>query len=155
MRSSSAHNIHHRPRKAVIVRGCLHDISFWVKWISFWMKWSIFISVSGQFFITVYIMQAKIKLIAFVISLWSFWQKWNLISGDKMTCKHNPKWNHAKGNICTCICFIKTWMTVFCWMSHSSRTTSKTKFRFISPTIKNNVNRISFKMGSNSILGLR
>ena len=34
-----------------------------------------------------------LKLIVGVISLWSFWQKWNVISGDKISCKHYPKWN--------------------------------------------------------------
>ena len=23
----------------------------------------------------------------------SFWQKWHFISGDKISCKHHPKWN--------------------------------------------------------------
>ena len=27
------------------------------------------------------------------ISYRSFWQKWNFISGDKISCKHHPKWN--------------------------------------------------------------
>ena len=27
------------------------------------------------------------------ISYRSFWQKWNFISGDKISCKHYPKWN--------------------------------------------------------------
>ena len=35
----------------------------------------------------------RLKLIAGVISLRSFWQKWNFISGDKISCKHYPKWN--------------------------------------------------------------
>ena len=33
-----------------------------------------------------------LKLTAGVISLRSFWQKWNFISGDKIWCKHYPKW---------------------------------------------------------------
>ena len=24
---------------------------------------------------------------------WSFWQKWNFILGNKILCKHHPKWN--------------------------------------------------------------
>ena len=35
----------------------------------------------------------RLKLVAVVISLWSFWQEWNLISGDQISCKHQPKWN--------------------------------------------------------------
>ena len=27
------------------------------------------------------------------ISYRSFWQKWNFISGDKISCKHCPRWN--------------------------------------------------------------
>ena len=26
-------------------------------------------------------------------SYWSFWQIWSFISGDKISCKHYPKWN--------------------------------------------------------------
>ena len=78
------------------LRGCLHEILFRA-------KWNIFISVSGQFLITVYMIQPEMKLVAGVISLRSFWQKWNFISGDKISCKHYPKWNHMKGNICTCV----------------------------------------------------
>ena len=78
------------------VRRCLHEISFWA-------KWNIFILVSSQFLITVYLIQAKMKLIAGVISLRSFWQKWNFISGCKISCKHYPKWNDMKGNIWKCL----------------------------------------------------
>ena len=59
--------------------------------------------MSGQFLITVHIIQPEMKFIAGVISLRLFWQKWNFISGDKISCKHHPKWNHMKGNICTCV----------------------------------------------------
>ena len=43
-----------------------------------------------------------------VISLRSFWQKWNFISGNKCYVNTTFKWNHSKGNICTCEYFIKT-----------------------------------------------
>ena len=35
----------------------------------------------------------RLKSIASATSLWSFWQKWNFILGDKISCKHYPKWN--------------------------------------------------------------
>ena len=60
--------------------------------------------------------------------------------GCKMSCKHFPKWNHKKGNICTCVYFIKrrmidsNWMGCICW------TTPETKFYFIYPKVKSNVN---------------
>ena len=60
---------------------CLHEISFRV-------KWNIFIPVSGQYPITVYMIQPEMKLIVSVISLRSFWQKSNFISGDKISWKH-------------------------------------------------------------------
>ena len=78
------------------VRECLHEISFRV-------KWKILILVSGQFLITVYIIQPEMKLVTGVISLRSFWQKWNLVSGEKISCKHYLKWYKMKGNICTCV----------------------------------------------------
>ena len=56
------------PSKVNALRGCLQEISFRV-------KWNIFILVSGQFFITAYMIQAKMKLNSGVISLQSFWKK--------------------------------------------------------------------------------
>ena len=68
------------------------------------------------------------------------------ISGDKISCKHYPKWNHVKGNICACFYFIKTKKTGFTeWAVFFGP--SETKFHFISPAIKNNVNRIYFNVG--------
>ena len=72
-----------------LISVCLHEISFRTKWI-------IFILVSGQFLITVYMIQPEMKLIARVISMRSFWQRWNFISGDKISCKHYPEWNYIK-----------------------------------------------------------
>ena len=123
-------------------RGCLHEISFRA-------KWNIFISVSGQFLVTVYMIQPEIKLIADVISLRSFWQKWNLISGDKISCKHYPKWNHMKGNICTCV-------NKNDWLLFSGPFISghpRNEIRFISPTMKSNINRISFIVDWNFVSG--
>ena len=67
------------------LKGCLHEISFRV-------KWNIFIYMSGKFLITAYMTQPEMKFIAGIISLQSFWQKWNFILGDKISCKHYPKW---------------------------------------------------------------
>ena len=69
--------------------------------------------------------------------------------GYKMSCKHFPKWNHKKGNICTCVYFIKrrmidsNWMGCICW------TTPETKFYFIYPKVKSNVNNFFFMAGWN------
>ena len=88
-----------------------------------------------------------------VILTMMFWQKWNFISGDKISSKYYPKWNHMKGNICTCADFIKTKVIAFYWMGRFSWTTPKTKFHYTSPGMKSNVNRISLMADWNFILG--
>ena len=99
MRSSNAHNKHHKPRKAVLSKRVF--------------TWD-FISVTGEFLITgQFLIQDKMKVIAFVIPLRSFWQKWNFISSDKLLCKHYPNWNLTKGSICTCVYLIKTRILTF------------------------------------------
>ena len=65
------------------LRGCLHEISFKIKWNFFnWM--------SCQALITVYMTYPWqiMKTFAGVISLWSFWQKINVNTVVKMLCKH-------------------------------------------------------------------
>ena len=124
------------------IRGCLHEISFRA-------KWNIFISVSGQFLITVYMIQPEMKLVAGVISLRSFWQKWNFISDDKISCKHYPKWNHMKGNICTCVNRNDWLLPNGPFISDHPRN----EIRFISPAIKSNVKRISFMADWNFVSG--
>ena len=47
----------------------------------------------------------------------------NFISCDKILCKHYPKWNYMKGNICACFYFIKTKMIGFHWMGRFFRNT--------------------------------
>ena len=96
-----------------------------------------------------YITQPEMKLIAGVISLRSFWQELNFISRDKMSCKHYPKWNKIKGNIY----FIKTKIIGFYSIGRFSQTTPETKFHFILPAMRSNVNRISFTVGWNFISG--
>ena len=132
-------------RKGVL-KGCLHDISFRE-------KWNVFISVSAQLLITVYMIQPERKLIAGVIWLRSFWGKLNFISGDKISCKYYSKQNHMKGNISTCIYFIKTKMLAFCLMSRFFRTNPEVKFHFILSARKINVNRIAFMVEWNFISG--
>ena len=112
-----------------------------------------FISVSGQFLLAVYMIQPEMKLIVGVISLRSFWQEWKFISGDKISCKHHPKWNYLKGNIWACVYFIKTKMIGFYWLGHFPGTISETKFYLFLPTMKSNVNRIYFIVGWNFISG--
>ena len=129
------------------IRGCLHETSFLT-------KSNIFISLSGQFLITAYTIQPEIKFIAGVILLRWFWQKWNFISGDKISCKNYPKWNQLKIKICACVYFMKTKMIGFYWMCRFSRSTPETKFHFVLPEMKINVNRIYFMMGWNLISGL-
>ena len=66
-------------------------------------------------------------------------------SGHKTPYKHYPKWNHMKGNICTCGNKID-WLflnEVFI-LDHP-----RNELHFISPSIKSNVNRISFRVGWN------
>ena len=122
------------------LRGCLYEILFRA-------KWNIFISVSGQFLITVYMIQPEMKLVVGVISLRSFWQKWNFISGDKISCKRYPKWNHMKGNICTCVNKNDSLLLNGPFISGHPRN----EIRFISPVMKSNVNRISFIVDSNFV----
>ena len=85
----------------------------------------IFLSMSGQFLLTVYIIKPEMKLIADVLSLLSFWlffcQKF--ISFAKISCKHYLKWNQMKRNIYTYIYFIKTRMNYFYYMSTFSNHT--------------------------------
>ena len=52
------------------------------------------------------------------------------VADEKMSCKHYPKWNGVKGNICTCVYFIKTRNVGFYWMGFCW-TIPKTKFHFI------------------------
>ena len=52
----------HQSEQIGILRGCLHEISFRA-------KWNIFILVSGQFRIAVYMIQTEMKLIAGAISV--------------------------------------------------------------------------------------
>ena len=60
--------------------------------------WNIFISVFVQFLITWYNRKSWYMILsACVISLRSCWQKRNFISGDKISCKLYPKWNHMRG----------------------------------------------------------
>ena len=117
---------------SIYLRGCLHEISFRV-------KWNIFISVSCQFLVIVYMIQPETKLIAGVTSLRSFRQKWNFISGDKISCTHYPKWNHMKRNICTCV-------NKNDWLFFNEPFISdypRNDIHFISPAMKSNVNGIS------------
>ena len=125
------------------LRGCLHEISFWA-------KLTIFILVSGQSLITVYMMQPELKLVAGVISLRSFWQKWNFISGDKISCKQHPKWNHIKGNIYACVSKNDWLLLNGPFISDHPRN----EIHFISPAMKSNVNGIHFMVGWNFISGL-
>ena len=107
-------------------------------WDLFRAKWNIFNSMSGHFLVAVYMIQPEVKLVAGVISLRSFWQKWNFVLGDKASWKHYPKWNHMKGNICTCV-NKNDWLLLkgpFI-LGHP-----RNEIRFISPTMKSNANRI-------------
>ena len=130
-----------------LIRGCLHEILIWA-------KLNFFNSLSGQSLITVYMKYPEMKLIAGIISFRSFWQKWDIILGGKTLYKHCLKWNHMKGNNCTCTYFIKTKIIGFNWTGQFSWTTPEMKFDFISPAMKSNVNRTSFMADWNFISGL-
>ena len=124
------------------LRGCLHEISFRA-------TWNIFMLVSGQFLVTVYMIQTEMKLVAGIVALRSFWQKRNFISGDRILCKHYLKWNLMKGNICTCV--NKNDWLLLSGLFISGR--ARNEIRFISPTMKSNVNRISFTVDWNFVSG--
>ena len=90
------------------------------------------------------------KLVAGVISLLS-WQYWTFISGDEMSCK---TWKSFNRNHLHMLLYHQERMIGFYWMGRFSRTTPRTKFHFISPTMKSNVNRISFMAGRNFNSGM-
>ena len=75
-----------------ILRGCLHEISFWA-------KWNIFISVSAQSLVTVYMYIPKSNSLRVLFNCSHFGR--NEISFRVI--KYHVKWNHMKGNIYTCI----------------------------------------------------
>ena len=103
----------------------------------------------GVWSVSVYMIQPKMKLVSGVVSMRSFWQKWNFISADQLSCKHYPKWNHMKGNICTCV-------NKNDWLLLSGPFISghpRNEIRFISPTMKSNINRISFIVDWNFVSG--
>ena len=104
-------------------------------------------------YITVYMIQPEMKLIAGVISLQSFWWKWNFISGNKISCKNYPKSNQLNGKICACVYFIKTKKIGFYWMGRFFRLPPEMKLHFILPAMKSKVNRIYFLVSWNFILG--
>ena len=125
------------------------SLKFRLHEISFRAKWNIFILVSSQFLITVYMIQPEMKLIAGTILLRSFSQKWNFILVDKTSCKHYPKWNHMKGKICTCV-------NKNDWLLLNELLISdypRNEINFISPVMKNNVNKISFMVSWNFVSG--
>ena len=93
--------------------------------------------------------QPERKLIAGVVSLRYFWQKWNFISGFKISCKNYPKWNHMKGNICTCLNKNDWLLLNGPFISDHPRN----EIHLISPTLKSDVNRISFMVGWNFVSG--
>ena len=111
--------------KGSSLRGCLHEISSRV-------KWNIFISVSGQFPISYNYLHVQPIL-----------TEMNFISGDKI-CKHYPKWNHMKGNICTCV-------NKDDWLLLNGPLISdhpRNEIHFIS-AMESNANRISLMVGWN------
>ena len=82
-------------------------------------------------------------------SLQSFRQKWNFISGDKIACKHYPKWNHVKRNICICI-------NKNDWLLPNGSFISDQPWNdihFISPVMKSNLNVISFMLDWDFVSG--
>ena len=74
--------------------------SFWPKW-NFKPAWDFHVNIiypkrneSAQTRWMLRLMRMCVWNSVLVwISYRSFWQKWNLISGDKISCKHHPKWS--------------------------------------------------------------
>ena len=82
----------------------------WISYQSFWLKWSF--KSAWDFHVNKiyqkrnYEVQTRwiLPLMGMCVwNLWSFWQKWNFIYGDKIACKHYPKWN-------ACACPSKYWV---------------------------------------------
>ena len=113
----------------------------------------IFISMSGQFLLTVYIIKPEMKLIADVLSLLSFWlffarNSFLLLRFHVNTTRNEIRWKETSTHV-----FVSSkqgWMTFT--TCRLSRTTLALKFQFISPAMKSNAN-ISFMKGWNFILG--
>ena len=69
--------------------------SFWRKW-NFKLAWDFHVNI-------IYPKRTRWMLRLMRMCTWnsmrvwisyrSFWQKWNFISGDKISCKHYPKWD--------------------------------------------------------------
>ena len=79
----------------------------WISYRSFWPKWNF--KLAWDFHVNIIYpkrneqAQTRWMLRLMRMCVWdsvrvwisyrSFWQKWNFISGDKISCKHYPKWN--------------------------------------------------------------
>ena len=59
----------------------------------FHFGWKSHFVVQSLFSTCVHMNWGEMKLKTVWISYRSFWQKWHFISGDKILCKHRPKWN--------------------------------------------------------------
>ena len=101
--------------------------------------------VSDQFLKIVYMYNPKWNSLRVLFYCGHFDRNENFISGDKILCKHYPKWNHMKGNICTCVNKNEWLLLNGPFISDQPRN----KIRFISPVMKSNVNRISFMVSWN------
>ena len=116
-------------------KGCLHEISFRAKWY-------IFISVSGQFLITVYIMQPQMKLIACIISLRSFWPKsfWVIKYHVNIT-KNKIIWKETSAHVL--ISSKQSWLHFTEWTVFLGKP-PKRNFISFHPQWKSNVNIIFY-----------
>ena len=76
----------------VAVRVCSHERRNELIWNDF-ISVENLTSVFSQLFTCVQVNWGGMKLKTLRISYRSFWQKLNFILGDKISCKHYPKWN--------------------------------------------------------------
>ena len=121
---------------------CLHEISFRA-------KWNVFVSVSGQSLVTIYMGTSRSETYCGSYFIAVILREMKFHFGDKISCKYYPKWNYMKGNICTCVKKIDWNLRNGTFISHHPRN----EIHLISPAMKSKVNRICFMVGWNFVSG--
>ena len=115
---------------------CLHEISFRA-------KWNVFVSVSGQSLVTIYMSTSRSETYCRCYFIAVILTEMKFHFGDKIG-KYYPKWN-----ICTCVKKIDWNLRNGTFISYHPRN----EIHLISPAMKSNVNRICFMVGWNFVSG--